>query len=249
MKASASPWVVAAALAAASFFTPDSALAQDILTLSNGQSLDAQVLGVSNGNVRLKIGPVESTRPLSQVRAVTMPAPKEFDSAIERWKEGDAPGTLKWLEPLVKNFQGLPAPWVLRASALLGEVKLAAGDTSGAEAAFQGFQTAYPSASGLAAIGLAQLAVEKKDFAGASAKLESVVAEARKTLLAESGKSAEYGKALYLMGRVLESQGKLPEALDDYMLAVTVFYEDPVVVARARERATALTKEKNVVVP
>ncbi len=51
------------------------------------------------------------------------------------------------------------------------------------------------------------------------------------------------------MGVIRESEGNLPEALRDYLSTVTLFYEDQAVVAKARERADILVKEKQVIVP
>lgn len=249
MKSSASPWVLAISLAAASLLVPVLAVAQDTLVLTNGQSREGQILRVEGGRVHYKAGPSETSLPLDQIRSVTMAPPAAFESVLEKWKADDAAGTLKELRPLLQKFQGLPTPWVVRASALLGGVLLATGDTQGAEKAFADFQTTYPNAKSLAEIGLARLAVEKGDLDAAIATLEPIVEAARKTLLAESGKSAEYGQATYLMGRALEGQGKLSEALESYLLTTTVFYEDPTVVARAQERARVLEKEKNVTVP
>ncbi len=249
MKASVSPWASKYALCLLLLATSVSALAQDVLVLKNGQRREVQVIGVADGRVRFKAGPAETTLPLDQVAAVRMQAPKAFEDAVEVWKTGDAAKTLPLLKPLVDNFRSLPAPWAERASALLGSVLLESGDLAGAEEAFAAFQKAYPEATGLADIGLARLAVEKKDFATASAKVAPIVEAGKKTLLAESGKSSEYGQAFYLMGNVLENDGKFPEALEHYLLAVTVFYEDPAVVARAQARADALIQEKNVSVP
>jgi predicted Zn-dependent protease len=249
MKASVSPRASKYALCLILLATSVSSRAQDVLVLKNGQRRDVQVLGVSEGRVRFKAGPAETTLPLDQVASVRMQAPKAFDDAVNVWKTGDAAKTLPVLKPLVENFRSLPTPWAERASALLGNVLLEAGDVAGAEAAFAAFQQAYPDATGLADIGLARLAVEKKDFATATTKLAPIVEAGRKTLLAETGKSSEYGQAFYLMGNVLENDGKFPEALEHYLLAVTIFYEDTAVVARAQSRADALIKEKNVSVP
>lgn len=249
MNASVSPWASKYALCLLLVATSVSGWAQDVLVLKNGQRRDVQILGVADERVRFKAGPAETTLPLNQVASVRMQAPKAFEDAMEVWRTGDAAKTLPLLKPLVENFRSLPAAWAERASALLGNVLLESGDLAGAEAAFAAFQKAYPDATGLADIGLARLAVEKKDFAGARNKLAPIVEAGKKTLLAESGKSSEYGQAFYLMGNVLEDEGKFPEALNHYLLAVTVFYEDPAIVARAQARADSLINEKNVSVP
>ena len=92
-------------------------------------------------------------------------------------------------------------------------------------------------------------AAAKKDFATAKAKLAPVIAEAETVTVAPAGKSAAYGQAFYLMGMVRESEGQLPEALRDYLSAVTLFHEDKAIVAQAQERANVLITEKKVIVP
>ena len=62
------------------------------------------------------------------------------------------------LAPLAQNFKGLPTIWAQRASALLGEVYLAASQTDKAEAAFADFQKLYPDAGSSVDVGLAELA-------------------------------------------------------------------------------------------
>jgi hypothetical protein len=51
------------------------------------------------------------------------------------------------------------------------------------------------------------------------------------------------------MGMVKEYAGAYPEALRDYLTAVTLFRNDKAVVAKAQQRADFLVKEKQVVVP
>ena len=152
------------------------------------------------------------------------------------------------LAPLAQNFKGLPTIWAQRASALLGEVYLAASQTDKAEAAFADFQKLYPDAGSSVDVGLAELAIAKKDYGGARAKLDPIVAKAKAIKLPDSDTSAVYGQALYLLGQVQESSAENAEALENYLLAVTLFHEDQAVVAKATERANAL-KEKKTIVP
>ena len=248
MKASASPrtLLIVAILAAS---TAGMACAQDALVLTNGQRREVQVIGVTGDRLVFKSGPAETSLPLAQIEAVKMAAPKNFEQVLEMRKGPDAAKALPILKTLVEKFRGLPSPWAERASAMLGDAMLDAGDVAGAEAAFTAFQSAYPKAQSLADLGLARLALEKKDYATAGAKAAPMVEAARQTLFAGPRKSAEYGQACFIMGAVLEEQGKLPEALETYLLATTVFYEDQTVAAKARARADALASEKNVSVP
>lgn len=247
MKASSSPQAI---LFAAIFAFAASCLhAQDSITVKSGPPRQGQILGMAGTNIRIKVGPVETSVPLDQAVSVSMAAPKAYNDALAAWKTGDAEKTLVVLKPLVDTFRGLPTPWATRASALLGQVYLAKNQLSDAEAAFAAFQKAYPQSASLSDIGLAQLAVQKKDFATAKSKLEPIVAAAGEVVAADPAKSAEYGQAFYLMGVVRESEGAYPEALRDYLSAVTLFHEDQAIAAKAQERADILVKEKQVVVP
>lgn len=246
MKSSVSPGILAV-LCATILFTGQLP-AQDAVLLKDNQRREGQILGLSNGTLKIKVGPAETGIPMASVATVTMTAPKAYEDALAAWQTGDGNKTLAALKPLVEKFLGLPTPWAERATGLLGEVYLSLNQIPAAEAAFAAFQKAYPDAGASADIGLARLAVTKKDFAAAKAKLEPIVAEAEKITIAPSGKNAAYGQAFYLMGMVRESEGQLPEALRDYLSAVTLFHEDKAIVAQAQERANLLI-EKKVIVP
>lgn len=248
MNASASPrFLLAAVLALGAAMV--SAMAQDVVVQKDNQRREGTILGLADGKLKIKVGPVETSIAMDQVASVIKAAPKGYDDALAAWQSGDAAKTLTQLKPIVDSFRGLPTPWAERASALLGEVYLSLDQLPAAETAFVDFQKAYPNSSSLSDIGLARLAVSKKDFATAKAKLEPVIAEAATVTLAAPGKSAAYGQAFYLMGLVRESEGAFPEALQDYLSTVTLFYEDKAVVAKAQERADVLVKEKQVIVP
>jgi len=246
MKSSVSPRFLVAICAAV--ICAGTLKAQDVVVQKDNQKREGQILGIANGQLKIKVGPAETSIPMAQVAGVTKAAPKAFDDALAAWQTGDANKTLSILRPLVDTFPGLPTPWAERASALLGEVYLAQNKLPEAEAAFAAFQKAYPQAAAAADVGLARLAVTKKDFKTARAKLEPIVAESEKITIAPTGKNGAYGQANYLMGMVLESEGNLPEALKAYLSAVTLFSEDKAIVAQAQERANVLI-EKQVIVP
>jgi len=245
MKASVSPASLAAALLV---FGLTVAVAQDAVVQKDGQRRDGQILGIRADSVRLKVGPVETGIPIANVASVVMAQPKAFDEALDTWQKGDAARTIVILKPLVDNFLGLPTKWASRAAALLGEAFLADEKIAEAEAAFGNFQKAYPDAANSADVGLARLAISKKDFETARAKLAPIVESATKELSPASGESAVFGQALLLMGEVQESSGDNSAALANYLLATTVFREDKAVIAKAEERATAL-QQKNVIAP
>lgn len=247
MKASVSPYILLFALIA--FGASLCGLSAEDEVFQKGQpSRKGEILGIADGKMKFKVGPVETSVPMDQVERVVKAPPAAYETALAEWQKNDAAKTLAALKPLVDAYAGLPTPWAERATALLGEVYLALDQLPAAEAAFTAFQKAYPSAASQSGIGLARLAVAKKDYASAKAKLTPIITEAKGVKVAGSGKSAMYGQAFYLMGVIRESEGTLPEALQDYLTAVTLFHEDKAVVAKAQERATALAA-KNIIVP
>ena len=223
--------------------------AQDFILQKDGQRREGEILGILDGKLKIKVGPAETSIAVDQVASVTKAAPKEYEDAIKAWQEGNANKTLALLKPVVEAFRGLPTEWSERASALLGDVYLSLDQLPAAESAFAEFTTAYPNATSLSDIGLARLAVSRKDFATAKAKLLPIISEADKVVAAPAGKSAAYGQAFYLMGMVHESEGAYPDALRDYLNTVTLFHDDQAVVAKAQQRADVLVKEKQVIVP
>lgn len=254
MKASVSP---AAAIFAAVLLagTPRVCTAQDasapkavVVQKSDGLPREGIILGVKPDAIRIRIGPAETSIPMANVASVTMAAPKEYTDALALWKAGDAAKTLPVLAPLVEKYNGLPTGWAERQSALLGEVYLAAGQLDKAEAAFADFQKLYPGAGTSADVSLARLAIAKKDFDGARVKLVPIVEAAKAAKFPDSAAAATYGQALFLLGQVQESSAENAEALENYLLAVTLFHEDEAAAAKAAERAEAL-KAKKVIVP
>ena len=69
-----------------------------------------------------------------------------------------------------------------------------------AEAAFAEFQKLYPT-SAQGELGLAKLAIAKKDFATAKAKLEPVVAKAAEDKSVNQRSGLAYSQALFPVGR------------------------------------------------
>lgn len=246
MKASI-PRTPATAVFLAGFLAISTAFGGSVV-LTDGQTREGEITGVRGGAVRLKVGPAETAIPLSTVATVEMDAPQAFTDAGARLQAGDPAAALDLLAPLVEKFQGLPTPWAERASSMLPEVLLQLGKKDEADSAFEKFQALYPDALSSADILAARMAIESGDFAGASGKLEAVVAEAKATKLPSPANASAHSQALYLMGRVLEEDGRKSEALENYLLVTTIFTRDPSSTTLAGERARALEAE-GIVVP
>jgi tetratricopeptide (TPR) repeat protein len=247
MKASMSPRIIAM-LAAIGLAAPV-ALSQDVVIQKDNQRREGVIIGFGDNRVKIKIGPVETSIDMANVASITMEPPQAYKDALAAWQAGDAAKTVSLLEPLVTAFRGIPAPWAEQATATLGEAYIANGDLGKAQTVFNDFQKEYPKSASMANLGLAELAVGKKDFATARQLLTPIVTEASGVQFAGPGKSGTYGRAFYLMGLANEASGDYSAALQDYLSTTTLFYEDKDAVNKAQARADVLIKEKHASVP
>lgn len=243
MKASPLPGltaILATALVAAS--TP-SASAQDYVIRKSGQKVEGKILGTSGASLKIELAQGATTIPLADVKELQMQPPADFEAAAAQLARGDAKGAAAALQKINETFAGLNVPWFQRAAVLLGDAKLAAGDKEGAKAAYEQFAKANPSATGLANLGMARLAIESGDNAGAAKLLAPVLAQSAKTALPDPAEGSSLCQAHYLMGRIKESEGDKPAAFENYLKASALFPFDQNAVVDAAKRADALRSE------
>ena len=238
-------WLSMATVFAAVSFSD--ANAQDVVLQNDGQRREGEITGVKADAIRIKIGPVETAVPLKNVQSVEKAAPADYDAATELWRNGNAAGALAKLEPLAQKFSGLPTPWAERTSSLLPELYISQGRTADAENSYKNFQKLYPGAGSGSDLLMARLAIAKKDFATARAKLAPIVESAKQMKLPAGKEAAAMSQALCLMGEVQENAGEKSEALANYLLVTTIFKNDPSSLARSSKRADALQEEKIIV--
>jgi len=240
MKASSLPGlavILATALAAA--MAPE-ASAQDYVIRKSGQKVEGKIVGTSGTSLKIELEQGATTIPLADVRELQMQPPAEFEAAAAQLSRGDAKGAAAALQKINESFAGLNAPWFQRAAVLLGDAKLAAGDKEGAKAAYEQFAKANPAATGLANLGMARLAIESGDQAGAAKLLAPILAQSAKTALPDPADGSSLCQAHYLMGRIKESEGDKPAALENYLKASALFPFDQNAVADATKRADTL---------
>jgi tetratricopeptide (TPR) repeat protein len=229
---------------------PIAARAQDTITMKDGKLQQAKVLGVNGSTVEVRVGSGTVGIPIGNISEVTMPAPPEFAAALAAYEAKDFPKALKSIQSVLDKYKGLPADWAQQAAVMLGDIYVAMNELGRAETAYHDFQKIYPSAGAAQAeVGLARIAVSKKDFAAAKETLEPIAEQALKTRAVPRGLGAAYGQAFDLSGQVKEADGDFVGALEDYLRAVTIFPQDRLAAADAQERADALRKEHAVTVP
>ncbi len=217
----------------------------DVLTMSDGTKRDGKVLGVQGTGVLLQTPAGTAGWPISNIKDVQMAAPPEFALAQKAFAAKDVPKALQLVKGIADKFKGLPVDWARQATGMVGDAYIATNDLVRAEAAYKEFQRLYPSGgSTQAEVGMARIAISKKDFAGAKAKLAPIAEAALKEKNVSSANAFAYSNAFLALGEIEEHDGNLPAALEDYLRTVTLFYHDPTAVAAAQEKAEALRGQK-----
>ena len=226
------------------------AMSQETITLRNGQVMQARVLGVTPTGIKVEMGQAVMVQPFSNVTQVSMEPPPEFTAAKAAYEKRDLETARQNAEAVVQNYKGLPTEWAREAMLLLGDIDVALNQLPKAQAAYEDFRKAYPSAeSADVTVGLARIDVSKKDYAAAKAKIDPILVQALKLRNPSKAASALIGRAFYVSGQIKEQSGDLPGALEDYLRTAAIFPEDRVAAADAQERADALRKEHGVTAP
>jgi tetratricopeptide (TPR) repeat protein len=177
---------------------------------------------------------------LADIKSVTMATPPAVAQA-------QAPNTppgqvIAALEAPVKQFAGLPAPWVVNAMAQLGEAYSQVSQTDKALSIYNEISSLYPNSSYtvLADASRAELILESGKVDEAMKIVRPIVDKANQNIAPSPVDGATYAKAFIVYGRGLEAQKKLPEALEAFLTVKTMFYQNPTLVAEADHYAQDL---------
>ncbi len=181
---------------------------------------------------------------LALIKSVTMAAPADV-AKVEA--PGTEPGTLiPVLEPAVKKFAGLPAPWVVDAMAQLGDAYSQVGQLDKAQAIFSQISQLYPGSKyeNIAKASQAELDLNAGKADQALAIVQPIVDAANKDIAPSPEDGRTYAKAFLVFGRAKEAQKQPQAALEAYLTVKTMFYRNAALVAEADHYAKDL-RDKN----
>ncbi|MDB6152268.1 MAG: hypothetical protein JWL90_721 [Chthoniobacteraceae bacterium] len=228
-----------------SSFDERPARADTVIPTGAGARLEGKVIGVNGNNLQVQRPEGILNVPLNGIKEVQMPVPPEFARAQNAFAAKDYTNALNLARALAEKYKGIPLDWAQQSTGMLGDLYIATKDLAKAEVAYKDFQRLYPNAGSLQTeVGMARIALSKKDFAFARKKLEPIGEAALKEKNITRSNGVAYSNAFLALGELKENDGDLPEALEDYLRTVTVFYYDPGAVAAAQERADALRARK-----
>jgi tetratricopeptide (TPR) repeat protein len=220
-----------------------SASAQDKIVLTSGSSLTGQITGVSGGQVAITSrssngGQARLTYNLNMIQSVTMAPP----DVMKQLSAAPPATVISLLEPVVKEYAGLPADWVVDAMAKLADAYDAAGQAPQAAATYAQINQLYPNSpyQSEAIAGNAKLALNAGKVDDALALVTPLIQKANQDLAPSPADGRLYARAFLVYGQALEAQKKFPQALEAYLTVKTMFYQNPELVTEAEQRAQAL---------
>lgn len=247
------PLLLAAAVAG---LLPAGLSAEDSLTFRDGRKQDGKILGVSAGTVEMEIKLPNGSAgkigfPVASIGSVAMETPTSVRTGLAAYDAGDFAKALSELRPVSEKYRGLPTDWARRVAAVMGDVYLENKDLTRAEAAYAEYGRAYPGgkASLRSNVGIARLAAAKGDQAKARQLLEPIAKAALEDTAPSDADGAVYGQVFFLLGQAREAEKDYQNALQDYLRAVTLFYQDRAVAASAQKAADALRTAQKVQAP
>lgn len=231
-------------LTAVAFVLPglQSAVA-DQIEKKDGTLITGQVLSVSDGQVLVmfhtstgSVGKLPYS--LSDIDSVIM-APPEAATKLQ----GATPATvIATLEPLIKQFTGLPADWVVQAMTQLADAYSAEGHVDRAIGIYSQIDTLYPGSKYhlQAVAGMAGLKLKQGKIDEALAAVQPIIDQANKDIAPSQSEGGLYAGAFLVYGQALEAQKKPEQALEAYLTVKTMFYQNPALADQADQMAKKL---------
>lgn len=238
-----------AALAQATVGTDYVILKPVSATAQPQQLANVLIVGVRGTKVAVRNAQGEIGYDLGQIQEVRKAAPPEFAQGQRAIEEGKLDEALTLFRGVAERYKGLPVTWASDATAMLGNLYISLGKLSAAETAFNEFQKYYPGSGSIAGgVGKARIAAERGKYAEARDVVEPLVKDALTKKNVSRAESQLYGQAFFVLGKVAEGEGKLPEAMENYCRTVAIFYQERAVVAEAEKRIDAL-RQKGITTP
>ncbi len=236
--------VVCLALACA--FLSLTVRADDQIKRKDGNIITGQILYVTDGQVWVNSrtsngGTVKQPYFISDIATVTMTPPADFTKA----QGAPAATSVTLLEPLVKQFAGLPSDWVVQAMGELADAYTTQNQSDKALALYNQIDTLYPGSKYhlQAVAGRAGMLLKQGKTDDALAAIQPVVDEANKDIAPSRADGGLYATAYLVYGQALEAQHKNAQALEAYLTVKTMFYQNSTLADQADQLAQKLRQQ------
>jgi tetratricopeptide (TPR) repeat protein len=218
-------------------------VADDQIIKKDGSMVNGQILSVSDGQamIQTKVGQGVAKFPvtIADIKSVKMTVPAAITAAQA---QGVTPAAvIAALEPVVKQFAGLPTEWIVNAMAQLADAYIAASQPDRAAAVYSQIQQLYPNSSFafVAQAGIADMDRLAGKMDEALKAVQPIVDQANKNIAPSPTDGALYARAFLVYGQIIEKQ-KPQQALEAYLTVTTMLYQNPALVDQANTLAKNL---------
>ena len=215
----AAVWLAAGALASR---------AEDVV-VTRQQTYRGTVKSVTSDGIQFELpGKGVITIPRAAVTQMRVAEPPGIARGIAAFEHGNIREARQSLDRVVFQYQGLDQEWAMKALLYFGRACLLSNEPQNAAKAFDAFLKAYPDAELAvdARLGLSEIDLQNKNYDKVLTDLRGLAAP-YDAQLKPPASQIPYAAAAYLgIGRALEAQQQLSEALAAY-LRVIALYPDP----------------------
>jgi tetratricopeptide (TPR) repeat protein len=215
----------------------------DQIKLTSGSTLEGEITGVSNGSVSVTShtsngGMAKQSFPLDSIQSVTMQPP----AALAALKGATPAAVVAGLEPVVKEYAGLPTDWIIGAMGQLADAYDTLGQADRASAIYTQIGQLYPN-SPAATAGTAKLDLKAGKIDQALALVQPLVDKANQDLAPSKEDGFVYAGAFLVYGQAMQAKKQDAKALEAYLTVKTMFYQNPALVEQADQLAQALRQQ------
>ena len=219
-------------------------LADDKITKKDGTVISGQIISVSNGQVMFQSQSstgsiVKLPYYLTDIQSINMVTPE----AVNKVKSANAApaDVVAALEPVVKQYAGLPADWVPAAMVQLAGAYNALGQADKALAIYTQIGTLYPgdTYTPFVKAGQAEMKIKEGKVDEALADLRPIVDKANQDVAPSPSDGVLYANVFLVYGQALEAKKSNDQALEAYLTVTTLYYQNPALA----DKASALAKK------
>ena len=215
--------------------------AQDQILLKAGTVVTGKINGLADGQVSVTQAAGKTVIYLTDIQSVSMAPPVAFVQA----KKATAADQPALLEPLVKQYAGLPADWVLDAMGQLADDYDSLGQAEKSAAIYTQINQLYPNSpyKKEAIIGQAKQDLKAGKIDDALAKVKPLIDDANQDIAPSPADGRLFASAFLIYGQALQQQKQDAQALEAFLTVKTMFYQSPSLVDQADQLAQALQKQ------
>jgi TolA-binding protein len=204
-----------------------------------------EVIRADNDGVTVKSGENELTVRRADIQQALIAKPALYDKSLALVHAGKSQEAKSGFEQIVKQYAGVPLPWVEDSLCQYGEILVDAKDFKGAKDIFDRFKRFYPKSERVQVLDAkyARILFEQKEPEKAMTMIKGVIDPLLKREYLSEEQEVGVAEGLVLLGDCEASLGKRDNALDDYLRVIALFDVDPERTAEAKFKSAKLLEQ------